>query len=133
MGRDGLPRGLLIMIENFNPLSPHGERLRPSALCPACTLFQSTLPAWGETAMRIAVLQHAIFQSTLPVWGETATHCEPSDHISISIHSPRMGRDVNVFGKVDTIKRFQSTLPVWGETYASLLNSTTSQIPLTPS
>ena len=56
----------------FNPLSPHGER-RAGAVCsPLGVRFQSTLPAWGETML-------------LPT--------RPIDS-KISIHSPRMGRDL---------------------------------------
>ena len=57
---------------DFNPLSPHGER-RAGAVCsPLGVRFQSTLPAWGETML-------------LPT--------RPIDS-KISIHSPRMGRDL---------------------------------------
>ena len=34
---------------NFNPRSPHGERLRAAGLNPILSAFQSTLPAWGAT------------------------------------------------------------------------------------
>ena len=34
---------------HFNPLSPHGERLEEARAKVARCLFQSTLPAWGET------------------------------------------------------------------------------------
>ena len=55
----------------FNPLSPHGERHRHFRPGGGISGFQSTLPAWGETA-------------------------EDDGHlgvVTISIHSPRMGRD----------------------------------------
>ena len=35
---------------------------------------------------------------------------------SISIHSPRMGRDIAAEEIQKAVKRFQSTLPAWGET-----------------
>ena len=35
---------------HFNPLSPHGERPRSDFLSHYSTVFQSTLPAWGETS-----------------------------------------------------------------------------------
>ena len=35
--------------QNFNPLSPHGERLNGKSDALREQLFQSTLPAWGET------------------------------------------------------------------------------------
>ena len=57
---------------NFNPPSPCGEG--PLAVNPrsAWTLFQSTLPVWGGTTFLPAVLQS----------------------IQISIHPPRVGRDL---------------------------------------
>ena len=80
--------------------------------------FQSTLPAWGETDMDdLFAAKTPEFQSTLPAWGETRrrsntgkgkTYFNPlSPHgerhserlnpwptLLISIHSPRMGRDL---------------------------------------
>ena len=35
----------------------------------------------------------------------------------ISIHSPRVGRDDNTYRIKEDAEKFQSTLPVWGETY----------------
>ena len=55
--------------------------------------FQSTLPAWGETCVRINKLNSFSFQSTLPAWGETASGKSSMAFVNISIHSPRMGRD----------------------------------------
>ena len=57
---------------DFNPLSPHGER--------------QGLLFWGLTLMS--------FQSTLPAWGETYNFDRDQVFAIISIHSPRMGRDV---------------------------------------
>ena len=71
MGRDGALRGPILWAENFNPLSPHGERPRLPSL---------------QRMMRT-------FQSTLPAWGETAYHLLRINYTTISIHSPRMGRD----------------------------------------
>ena len=79
-----------------------------------------------------------LFQSTLPAWGETWGSTPSPPRRTISIHSPRMGRDrhdhqhsqrQNYFnplsphgerrlhaGAVLTGHGFQSTLPAWGET-----------------
>ena len=167
---------------HFNPLSPHGERLRlvfvaghsfhisihsprmgrddrreSRCLCQVISihsprmgrdlwvrnerdrraLFQSTLPAWGETCHGCSGSGRRRFQSTLPAWGET--HAVPVYHdgLLISIHSPRMGRDPfgRVYSALSAIsihsprmgrdllgvytphsRQFQSTLPAWGET-----------------
>ena len=59
--------------------------------------FQSTLPAWGETGVQgDALIPCAAFQSTLPAWGETREPAVRPLPVSISIHSPRMGRDLNI-------------------------------------
>ena len=105
----------------------------------ALDLFQSTLPAWGETASaRRASTVRTEFQSTLPAWGETRHAVGQKQHGDISIHSPRMGRDgsagdhhppghdfnpLSPHGERHAVKnttpaniKFQSTLPAWGET-----------------
>ena len=38
---------------NFNPLSPHGERRLALVMEDLVKLFQSTLPAWGETSSAV--------------------------------------------------------------------------------
>ena len=80
---------------NFNPLSPHGERplMRCRWLC--CVVFQSTLPAWGETIclFRRYLARAKGFQSTLPAWGETGNHLREkparSDFNPLSPHGER--------------------------------------------
>ena len=83
------------MTTNFNPLSPHGERRSPRQSGKAPAGHFNPLSPHGERR---------------PVW----TRCE--SRWTISIHSPRMGRDLlgDCAGKRDQI--FQSTLPAWGET-----------------
>jgi len=78
------------------------------------------------------------FQSTLPAWGETALIYAGCNQHTISIHSPRMGRDQRMDTSIREIANFnplsphgerldfdykegndaefQSTLPAWGET-----------------
>ena len=58
-------------------------------------VFQSTLPAWGETYDSLEGEElEKLFQSTLPAWGETRHALRHEQHGHISIHSPRMGRDL---------------------------------------
>ena len=97
--------------------SPRMGRDRRKGVCAALRLeFQSTLPAWGETAYlegggesgkyfnplsphgeRLLQKERRLpthrFQSTLPAWGETAFWDKYAELPLISIHSPRMGRD----------------------------------------
>ena len=56
--------------------------------------FQSTLPAWGETRRQPPSTSGCEFQSTLPAWGETIDALPLAVCRCISIHSPRMGRDL---------------------------------------
>ena len=97
MGRDAYqyrirPKELAISI--------HSPRMGRDSLSSSRALhtgiFQSTLPAWGETRAEMAVSLYAGFQSTLPAWGETRPPVASPElfHI-ISIHSPRMGRDAS--------------------------------------
>ena len=102
--------------------------------------FQSTRPVWGATSSSFHLAcSPSSFQSTRPVWGATANKrlCSTASPISIhaprvgrdmltsgqmsqaqfiSIHAPRVGRDIS-FGNIllPTVK-FQSTRPVWGAT-----------------
>ena len=72
MGRDFKEIATISGATNFNPLSPHGERRR----------WWTGRPLWSTS-----------FQSTLPAWGETAFLLFQRAPKTISIHSPRMGRD----------------------------------------
>ena len=95
MGRDGAKPTADKCHKNFNPLSPHGER--PTGV-----------------VRRGGGLR---FQSTLPAWGETCGAKMDGEGDAISIHSPRMGRDVLCEHMKVFLEKFQSTLPAWGETH----------------
>ena len=56
---------------DFNPRSPHGERLKREIQALTNPLFQSTLPAWGATVALEPYHMVQQFQSTLPAWGAT--------------------------------------------------------------
>ena len=117
MGRDRSSRPSGARADNFNPLSPHGERLSVMAHTSTAKQFQSTLPAWGETFRICAPAMYCSrFQSTLPAWGETRIMARKDSAGAISIHSPRMGRDPRNRIIIIIITLFQSTLPAWGET-----------------
>ena len=100
---------------DFNPRSPHGERLRRrtpqrrpprfQSTLPArgatlrpCrarrgNLFQSTLPARGATEEYLLSDEQQIFQSTLPARGATVPEFDFAIAERISIHAPRTGSD----------------------------------------
>ena len=79
--------------------------------------FQSTRPAWGETAGPVGIPStRSTFQSTRPAWGETSLRDIHAKLAEISIHSPRVGRDTLVGRITSSQQTFQSTRPAWGET-----------------
>ena len=80
---------IIILRQNFNPLSPHGER--------QMTLITSLLPTK--------------FQSTLPAWGETVIMMATTVDVTISIHSPRMGRDLYLDGIHSASSHFNPLSP----------------------
>ena len=56
--------------------------------------FQSTRPVWGATCMMARAMEREEFQSTRPVWGATEPATDRRGLIVVSIHAPRVGRDV---------------------------------------
>ena len=101
-------------------------------------MFQSTRPVWGATFFRCPAGIAAMFQSTRPVWGATTRRSGFRDGCIVSIHAPRVGRDLLCFRPSPRNLRFnprapcgarplckcaasmewmfQSTRPVWGAT-----------------
>ena len=94
---------------------------------------------WGATAIvDLAKLLAEQFQSTRPVWGATPLGLSITSTLKISIHAPRVGRDlteeINAVSSLISIhaprvgrdskaqscrqrqQLFQSTRPVWGAT-----------------
>ena len=161
MGRDIRILYVRQGVKDFNPLSPHGERLILPAQLLIHQQFQSTLPAWGETVLRCiggifqrnfnplsphgerrmssTAKQTSFYFNPLSPHGERRHACyhppagrnfNPlSPHgerhqsksrkrysMEISIHSPRMGRDLLMDSERQCFYLFQSTLPAWGET-----------------
>ena len=100
----------------FNPLSPHGERHGLEIRIAVCSTFQSTLPAWGETAGRRGAFRSNRNFNPLSPHGERRAAQRGHQPVAISIHSPRMGRDTRLAFSSELFKTFQSTLPAWGET-----------------
>ena len=125
---------------HFNPRAPCGARQTSTRR--ACTdgRFQSTRPVWGATIRKVGLVALTDeFQSTRPVWGATAKKVrqdwrknyfnprapcgarpEADDRYkqieTISIHAPRVGRDLNSGSVSCSAALFQSTRPVWGAT-----------------
>ena len=95
MGRDAETAVKVTLQQDFNPLSPHGERPSLPILAEwPCPLFQSTLPAWGETEKPGKQRACPADFNPLSPHGERPRRrgATTTPH-TISIHSPRMGRD----------------------------------------
>ena len=96
-----------------------GRDLAGSIFFKRCIQFQSTLPAWGETYSRRTLYGFGNYFNPLSPHGERhKPFTEEEKTQLISIHSPRMGRDV-LTSDFANLERFQSTLPAWGETHSS--------------
>ena len=81
----------------FNPRAPCGARL-PTLPRP-CTpsYFNPRAPCGARRSERARRASRWQFQSTRPVWGATASNEQKDMNIQISIHAPRVGRDVKWF------------------------------------
>ncbi len=78
---------------DFNPRSPHGERLPSATRAFGTYRFQSTLPARGATKWTALKGLITEFQSTLPARGATCPGTPSGFAQKISIHAPRTGSD----------------------------------------
>ena len=103
---------------NFNPLSPHGER--PATVAPSASwkrYFNPLSPHGERRHGRCGSCRRPVYFNPLSPHGERRqrpqTHRSPN---KISIHSPRMGRDLGREDHFLSRVIFQSTLPAWGET-----------------
>ena len=78
---------------NFNPRSPHGERLKLLCECYRFLLFQSTLPARGATIKDCHMPHLLPISIHAPRTGSDAAGYRIDARINISIHAPRTGSD----------------------------------------
>ena len=94
VGRDSITTARKYHSINFNPRAPCGARQH-------------------QTHKKYTKDK---FQSTRPVWGATIATTTISTMFKISIHAPRVGRDLADIGRHFVPLGFQSTRPVWGAT-----------------
>ena len=78
-------------IEDFNPRSPHGERLYTQQLPNFVQAFQPTLPARGATRVGIPSVAVDKFQPTLPARGATFNILFPANGIQFQPTLPARG------------------------------------------
>ena len=94
MGSDKRTRASFTVKDNFNPRSPHGERLRQYLESSPCRIFQSTLPAWGATCTNRREEPHLQdFNPRSPHGERQSPETTLVCPVVISIHAPRMGSD----------------------------------------
>ena len=99
----------------FNPRAPCGARPPgPKQRGPLRT-FQSTRPVWGATLVSSLHNTRRTFQSTRPVWGATSLVSPLHIDKEVSIHAPRVGRDLG-YQSFYSFSAFQSTRPMRGAT-----------------
>ena len=141
MGRDAELQPARLWPDDFNPLSPHGERLYAISGMGTPLSFQSTLPAWGETrpARPPGLLEHHFnplsphgerraarrWMCLHPDFNPLSPHGERRMLLSRTPTRPEHFNPLSPHGErpkcctsscVQT--QFQSTLPAWGETFA---------------
>ena len=78
---------------NFNPRSPHGERLRTNFSTDRNGIISIHAPRTGSDDGNPSWQPFAQFQSTLPARGATGTNGALQIVKRISIHAPRTGSD----------------------------------------
>ena len=93
-GATGRDEAIMFYLRDFNPRAPRGARPVETIRILMGHTFQSTRPAWGATWKRGELYSLKIFQSTRPAWGATDVPHLWRDDVAISIHTPRVGRDI---------------------------------------
>ena len=102
----------------FNPRSPCGERPTSELFKILLSLFQSTLPVWGATRLRLILACGTWISIHAPRVGSDKNVLVNEMTYQISIHAPRVGSDSIRKSGGYIAGQFQSTLPVWGATRA---------------
>ena len=101
---------------NFNPRAPTPAGRRAG--------FQSTRPALGATPAALVEIGFLSFQSTRPAWGATADFIRGTKSAQISIHAPRVGRDLDQSVGVELVQDFNPRAPRGARPSVSVLSST---------
>ena len=78
---------------DFNPRSPHGERLEDGFVHDVCTDFNPRSPHGERPEARRVNASSTVFQPTLPARGATLKSVCYGRIYYISTHAPRTGSD----------------------------------------
>ena len=97
---------------HFNPRAPRGARLPKPTEVENAETFQSTRPSRGATRyIHNGLALVWPFQSTRPSRGATLDLRQIIKRVTISIHAPLAGRDINIFSQVLMILYFNPRAP----------------------
>ena len=80
-------------LHHFNPRAPYGARHVAAGLLLRKEAFQSTRPVWGATLCELCSLPELVISIHAPRMGRDVAAYLSGRHNDISIHAPRMGRD----------------------------------------
>ena len=106
-------------LSHFNPRSPHGERRLPAPLAALGRAISTHAPRTGSDAGDCRTISAATsFQPTLPARGATCLRSSGHRRSHISTHAPRTGSDRQRCAQLAVVRRFQPTLPARGATVA---------------
>ena len=97
VGRDGIPWQEYLLRKSFQSTRPVWGATISRFTTGYIFQFQSTRPVWGATCKQKTCNTLHGFQSTRPVWGATPRSFSVKIWLSISIHAPRVGRDIRAF------------------------------------
>ena len=92
-GSDTMLAFFQILVSDFNPRSPHGERPLPFLRRVDADDFNPRSPHGERREGAGSPCEGLIFQSTLPARGATRPFRRPRPNREISIHAPRTGSD----------------------------------------
>ena len=114
---------VMLLFINFSFLiSIHTTRVggdrNGDSCCSSLLIFQSTPPVWVVTHLGFLLVLLQLFQSTPPVWVVTCRCILMFRHLSISIHTTRVGGDDIDNGRIyDRILISIHTTRVGGDPY----------------
>ena len=116
-GATGSATKRFAILNYFNPRAPCGARPAKGVGTFGTSLFQSTRPVWGATVVCRSPANTPMISIHAPRVGRDL-RCLPcsASQCTISIHAPRVGRDQFIHDTSAAKIRFQSTRPVWGAT-----------------
>ena len=102
---------------HFNPLPPHGGRLRGFRTMTGKRFISiHSLRMEGDISLSFPHIVGLLFQSTPSAWRETGLYVYVLDALEISIHSLRMEGDTMLCSSSMEYDLFQSTPSAWRET-----------------